>query len=78
MSLDALREDIIVKQKKGLPFIIASVVIWILTTIASALDILITTKNISVSACIFNGLAAAAVLSVSETAFAIILLKELK
>jgi len=78
MSLDVLREDVITKQRKGLPFIIASVVIWILTTIASALDILITTKNISVSAYIFNGLAAAAALNVSETVFAIILFKELK
>ncbi len=51
MSLDELRDDIIVKQKKGLPFIIASVVIWLLITVVAALDISIGLKNIIVFCC---------------------------
>ncbi len=48
MKLDALRNDIIVKQKKGLPFITASVVIWSLITLVAALNISIDVKNILV------------------------------
>ena len=33
MSLDELRIDIAKKQKKGLPFICASVIIWLLILI---------------------------------------------
>ncbi len=51
MSLDELRDDIIVKQKKGLPFIIASVVIWLLITVVAALDISVGLKNIIVFCC---------------------------
>lgn len=51
MSLDSLKKDIIVKQKKGLPFIIASAVIWALITIVSLLDMPIETKNIIVFCC---------------------------
>lgn len=51
MSLDALRQDISIQQKKGLPFIIASAIIWILITIVSALDLPIMTKNIFVFCC---------------------------
>lgn len=51
MNLDSLREDIIIGQKKGLPFIIASAVIWGFITIVSALDIPIATKNILVFCC---------------------------
>ena len=39
MSLEELRNDIIIKQKKGMPFIIASVVIWLLITIVASIDI---------------------------------------
>lgn len=51
MNLDGLRNDIIVEQKKGLPFIIASVIIWGLITGVSALNIPIVTKNILVFCC---------------------------
>ncbi len=51
MSLDELRNDITVKQKKGLPFIMASVVIWLMITVVSALDIGIGLKNIFVFCC---------------------------
>ena len=51
MSLDELRNDIIVKQKKGLPFILTSVVIWLLITVVAALDINIAMKNILVFCC---------------------------
>ncbi len=51
MSLESLREDIIIKQKKGLPFIIASAVIWGLIAAVSLLDIPIMTKNILVFCC---------------------------
>jgi len=51
MSLDELRNDIIIKQKKGLPFIITSVIIWLMITFVSALDIRIGLKNIFVFCC---------------------------
>ncbi len=35
MSLDELKNDIIIKQKKGLPFIMASVIIWLLIVLVS-------------------------------------------
>ncbi len=51
MSFDELRNDIIIKQKKGLPFIIASVVIWLLITVVAALDMNIGLKNLIVFCC---------------------------
>ena len=51
MNLDSLRKDIIVEQKKGLPFIIASAIIWGLITIVSALNIPMETRNILVFCC---------------------------
>lgn len=51
MNLDELRNDIIIKQKKGLPFIITSVVIWLLITVVAALQIDIMLKNILVFCC---------------------------
>jgi hypothetical protein len=51
MNLDKLRNSISIEQKKGLPFIIASVVIWTLITIVSLLDIPIMTKNLFVFCC---------------------------
>lgn len=51
MSLDELRNDIIIKQKKGLPFILTSVVIWLLITVVAALNINIVMKNILVLCC---------------------------
>lgn len=51
MNLDELRNDIIIKQKKGLPFIITSVVIWLLITVVAALQIDISLKNILVFCC---------------------------
>lgn len=48
MNLDELRNDIIIKQKKGLPFILASIIIWLLITVVAALNINIEMKNILV------------------------------
>lgn len=46
MNLEELRDDISIKQKKGLPFIYTSVVIWTLIAVIGFLDIDIYTKNI--------------------------------
>ena len=51
MSLDELRNDIIIKQKKGLPFIMASVIIWLLIVLVSILDINVDMKNLLVFCC---------------------------
>ena len=51
MSLDELRVDIAKKQKKGLPFIGASVVIWLLILITCALHLPIRTQNMIVFCC---------------------------
>jgi len=51
MNLEELRNDISLKQKKGLPFIVASAVIWALITIVSLLDIPVMTKNLLVFCC---------------------------
>lgn len=51
MNLEELRNDISLKQKKGLPFIVASVVIWGLITIVSLLEIPVMTKNMLVFCC---------------------------
>ena len=51
MSLEELRNDISLKQKKGLPFIMTSVVIWTLISIVSLLDIPVSTKNMLVFCC---------------------------
>lgn len=51
MSLEELRNDLIIKQKKGMPFIIASVATWLLITIVASLDIAIDLKNILVFCC---------------------------
>ena len=51
MSLEELRNDICLKQKKGLPFIMTSVVIWTLISILSLLDIHVSTKNMLVFCC---------------------------
>ncbi len=51
MNLDDLREDIAIKQKKGLPYIISSVIIWGLITGVSLLDIPVLTRNMLVFCC---------------------------
>ena len=51
MSLDNLRDDIATKQKKGLPFIMASVVVWIFITVIATLNIDINLKNLLVFCC---------------------------
>lgn len=49
--MDELRNNIIVRQKKGLPFILASVVIWLLITIVADIDLNIGLKNLLVFCC---------------------------
>lgn len=51
MNLDELRNDITVKQKKGLPFICASVVIWCLILIVVILDLPQQQENMLVFCC---------------------------
>lgn len=51
MNLEALRTEITLQQKKGLPFIITSAILWGLITIVTALQLPITTQNILVFCC---------------------------
>lgn len=51
MNLDELRADIAKKQKKGLPFICASVIIWLLILTVVCLELPIQQKNILVFCC---------------------------
>lgn len=51
MNLEELRDSIVIEQKKGLPFIMTSVVIWSLITIVSLLDIPVMTGNLLVFCC---------------------------
>lgn len=46
MSLDQLRLDCSIKQKKGLHFILASIIIWSLVTIIHLTQLPILTKNL--------------------------------
>lgn len=50
-SLEKLREDLSIKQKSGLPFIIASVVIWTLILIICSLNLKISVRNMLVFCC---------------------------
>lgn len=43
--MEELRNDIAIKQRRRLPFIIASVVIWFMIFLVSVLDINIQLKN---------------------------------
>lgn len=51
MNLEDLRNDITLKQKKGLPFICASVVIWLLILIVIMLDLPQDKENVLVFCC---------------------------
>ena len=51
MNLEDLRNDIALKQKKGLPFICASVVIWLLILIVMMLDLPQDKENFLVFCC---------------------------
>ena len=51
MNIEELRNDIALKQKKGLPFIIASVVIWLLIFIVVMLDLPQQQENLLVFCC---------------------------
>lgn len=51
MNLEELRCDIAQKQKKGLPFICASVVIWLLILVVILLDLPQQTENMFVFCC---------------------------
>ena len=50
-DLESLRNDIVIKQKKGLPFIGASVVIWLLILIVIILDLPQDKENLFVFCC---------------------------
>ena len=51
MNLEELRNDIALKQKKGLPFICASVLIWLLILIVIMLDLPQDKENLFVFCC---------------------------
>ena len=51
MNLEELRQDIMSQQKKGLPYIIGSVIIWALIAIVSALDLPVMTRNMLTFCC---------------------------
>lgn len=51
MNLEELRNDIALKQKKGLPFICASVLIWLLILIVIMLDLPQDKENLFVLCC---------------------------
>ena len=51
MKIEELRLDCAVKQKKGLHFILASVVIWCAILVVQLMDIPILTKNLFVFCC---------------------------
>jgi hypothetical protein len=51
MNLEELREDCAAKQKKGLHFIVASVIIWCAVLVIQLLDIPILTKNLYTFCC---------------------------
>ncbi len=51
MNLDELRLDSAIKQKKGLPFIMSSVVIWCAIFIVQLLDLPVLTKNLYTFCC---------------------------
>jgi hypothetical protein len=50
-NLEELRNDIVLKQKKGVPFICASVVIWLLILIVTLLDLPQDKENFLVFCC---------------------------
>ena len=51
MELEKLRDEITAEQKKGLPFIITSVVIWALITVVYLLDLPVMTRNLLTFCC---------------------------
>ena len=51
MDIEELRNSISLEQKKGLPFIITSIVIWTLITIVCWLDLPVMTRNLLVFCC---------------------------
>ena len=51
MNLEELRKDLILKQKKGLPFIMTSVAIWFLITIVLTLNLPIKLANLLALVC---------------------------
>jgi hypothetical protein len=51
MELEELKQDCAIKQKKGLHFILASVIIWTLLSITYSLDLPILTKNFIAFCC---------------------------
>ena len=51
MNIEELRNDIAIEQKKGLPFILASVIIWTLILIVTCLTLPLRTKNLLVFCC---------------------------
>lgn len=51
-SLRKLQLDCIVKQKKGIHFILASIISWVMISVVQFMDITILHKNLLVFCCI--------------------------
>lgn len=51
MNLDELRNDIVQKQKKGIPFICASVIIWTLILLVTLFKLPVQQQNLFVFCC---------------------------
>nr|WP_205396384.1 hypothetical protein [Streptococcus lutetiensis] len=51
MELEVLRKDIIVSQRKGQPFIVASIIIWVLITLVTMMKVSLPVQNLLIFCC---------------------------
>lgn len=75
MNIEELRNDIAIEQKKGLPFILASVIIWTLILIVTCLTLPLMALIVGH---IFSSSILAGIFVVTEIIFSIVLALEVK
>lgn len=51
MDLEVLRKDMIVSQRKGQPFIVASIIIWVLITLVTMMKVSLPFQNLLIFCC---------------------------
>ncbi|WP_204983350.1 MULTISPECIES: DUF7010 family protein [Streptococcus] len=51
MELEVLRKDMIVSQRKGQPFIVASIIIWVLITLVTMMKVSLPVQNLLIFCC---------------------------
>ncbi|SDJ23796.1 DUF7010 family protein [Streptococcus equinus] len=51
MELEVLRKDMIVSQRKGQPFIVASIIIWVLITLVTMIKVSLPVQNLLIFCC---------------------------